>query len=81
MRSLRAPDRSGCLNLRLVAAGRKEEHCASGPMPMYGVDSIAAVEFRTWFPTIVEANVTISDILGDGGYHVVGGMRKSFCYG
>lgn len=39
---------------------------SSKPMHAYGVDSLVAVELRNWFSQVLEADVAVFEILGEG---------------
>lgn len=46
-------------------AMEKENIDITRPMHTYGVDSLAAVEVRTWFRRVIQADVTVFEILGN----------------
>jgi KR domain/Phosphopantetheine attachment site len=50
----------------------KEDIDTNRPMHTYGVDSLAAVEVRTWFRRIIGADVTVFEILGNGSIASLG---------
>ena len=52
--------------LSRTLAMEKENIDAGRPMHTYGVDSLAAVELRTWFRRVIGAEMTVFEILGNG---------------
>lgn len=44
----------------------------SNSMLVYGVDSLAAVEIRTWFKNVVGADLSVFDILSNHSIEAVG---------
>jgi KR domain/Phosphopantetheine attachment site len=50
----------------------KEDIDTNRPVHTYGVDSLAAVEVRTWFRRIIGADVTVFEILGNGSITSLG---------
>ena len=60
--------------LAKTLAMEKENISTSRPMHTYGVDSLAAVEVRTWFRRVIGAEVTVFEILGNGSITSLGHM-------
>lgn len=52
--------------LSKATATPPEEISHSGPLHVYGVDSLLAVELRNWFSKVFQADVAIFDITGSG---------------
>ena len=51
--------------LSKTLAMEKEDIDAGRPMHTYGVDSLAAVEMRTWFRRVIGSDVAVFEILGN----------------
>lgn len=60
--------------LAKTLAVEKENILTSRPVHTYGVDSLAAVEVRTWFRRVIGAEVTVFEILGNGSIMSLGHM-------
>jgi len=58
--------------LSKTLAIEKEAIDASRPMHTYGVDSLAAVEVRTWFRRVIGADVAVFEMLGNGSITSLG---------
>jgi len=51
--------------LSRTLAVEREQIDTTKPMHTYGVDSLSAVELRTWFRNVVGVNITVFDILNN----------------
>ena len=58
--------------LSRTLAVEKEDIDVGRPMHVYGVDSLSAVEIRTWFKTAIGADVAVFEILGNTSIATLG---------